>query len=86
MPHLRRGAMRDAIESLVRRVAEEHGVLPHAIYSPTTRPRVVRARDHVLALLRWSTGFSFPELGDLFAMDHTSIVAAVRRHEKRINP
>jgi chromosomal replication initiation ATPase DnaA len=68
-----------------KRIATEHLLTMDGIVSKSRHPRVTRARDHLLAILRWSTFYSYPELGFLLAMDHTSVIAAVRRHEARLN-
>ncbi len=77
---------RIGVHNLLGQVAKEHEILwPKALLDKNRNPRVVRARDHFLALIRWSTSLSFPEMGSIFKMDHTSIMSAVTRHENVLN-
>lgn len=87
MVDLRRDNLRVAgALGVVQRIAADHGVdLAHLLGGDRHEP-VVRARDHAVAVLRWSTGWSLPHLGRLFGMDHTSIMLAVRRHDAVLNP
>jgi chromosomal replication initiation ATPase DnaA len=77
---------RELIEYVAEKIAREHGYSMIAIRSRSRNPSVVRARDHVLAVLKWSTGLSFPELARfLGGRDHTSIISAVNRHASILN-
>lgn len=58
-------------------------VPPAAILSDTRVARVVRARDAVVALLR-RAGWSSPRIGRALRRDHTSVLAAARRHAARL--
>lgn len=71
---------------VVERTAALYGVHPHAVVGARRHREVVDARQHVLAVVRWSTGWSYPRLGRLFDLDHTSVMDAVRRHEEKLNP
>jgi chromosomal replication initiation ATPase DnaA len=74
------------IERLAEKIAQEHGLRQSSdLFAPKRHPTVVRARDHLFAVVKWSTGFSWPEMAEIFGMDHTSILVAVRRHEMRLN-
>jgi hypothetical protein len=74
-----------ALLTLIARTATLHQVAIHGVLSPSRSPSLVRARDHAMALIRWSTGLSFPEIGRLFDRDHTSVIAAVDRYEVLLN-
>lgn len=77
---------RTAFRELQARIAAEHGLTrPEVLLSQNRQPAVVRARDHFLAVVKWSTGLSLKEMRDVFGMDHTSILTAIRRHEARLN-
>src|SRR5580700_3098671 len=71
------------VHRVVVSVANEHGVTFGQIMGKIRDAHIVRARERAMALCRWSTGMSYPSLGALFGSDHTSIMAAVRRYERR---
>lgn len=72
--------------NLAQKICDEHMVSFDATFKLRLRtPSEVRARHHFVALLRWSTGLSYPEIGGLIDMDHTSILDGVRKHEERLN-
>lgn len=73
------------VRLVVLSVASEHEVDPDAILKLVRHPIVVRARDHALALVKWSTGLGWSEIARQFGMDHTSVIAAVERHEALLN-
>lgn len=72
-------------ERLGERVAREHGTTLNEILGGTRLRRVAHARQHLAALLRWSTGLSFPEIGRAMGLDHSTVMHAVGEHEARIN-
>ena len=78
--------VRIGANNLLDKIAKEHGILfAKSILDKTRNPRIVLARDHFLALVRWSTTLSLPEMAFIFRMDHTSILSAIRRHENLLN-
>lgn len=70
----------------LKRIATEHHISVDAMMSRSRQPDLVRARVRAMAVLRWSTGWSLPDLGRLFGRDHTTILAAVRSYEAELNP
>lgn len=74
------------IRSVCEDIAAAHGLTADVLLSRVRYEHVVRARDHAFAVIRWSTGLSLPEMGRIFYKDHTSILEAVRRHERLLNP
>ena len=77
---------RETFHKLARAIATEHQIMRvDCLFSQRRHPGVVRARDHLLAVIRWSSGLSYPEIGAIFGMDHTSVMAAVSRHDRRLN-
>ena len=70
---------------LARRIADEHGVPLDLMLSRSRVPSVAHARHHFVAVLRWSTGMSYPSIGALVDRDHTSIIAAERKYEATLN-
>lgn len=69
--------------TLIERVAQEHHVTPIDIVDHCRLAQVCRARNAFCWELR-KLGFSYPEIGILINRDHTSVMHAVRMHEKRI--
>lgn len=51
------------------------------LLGPRRLPRHVRARDAAIWRIRQELGYSSTELGMLFARDHTTILASLKRHE-----
>lgn len=43
---------------------------------------VSKARQRLLAVIRWTLGLSYPEIGILFDLDHSTVIAAVRNVER----
>lgn len=70
---------------VVKRIAKGHGVSMRDLLAGVRTAPVVRARDQAVAVVRWSTGWSSPHVGRLFGLDHSSVLAAVARHEARLN-
>jgi chromosomal replication initiation ATPase DnaA len=77
---------RDA-DRVIRAIASEHGVSYDDVMS---RRRglaiVVSARHHAMAVLRWSTTWSLPEIARIFNRhNHTTVISAVRNWERVLN-
>jgi len=85
LPRHERPTGQRLIQRLLTITAAEHGVSVAEMLGTNRAPHVVRARDHVAALLRWSTSLSLPTLGSILNRDHTSVMCAIRRHERAIN-
>lgn len=79
------GALPTPVLSVAKTIAEEHALDLFDVLSKDRSASLVRARDHVLAVVRWSTGLSLPEMGRMFAVDSTTVLEAVRRHDARLN-
>lgn len=85
---------RGIVVKLAGRICEEHGTNFAACFTPRQCKKSVRvprhgrarrARDHVLHVVKWSTGWSYPEIGAFFGLDHTSVILACKRHEQILN-
>jgi len=63
---------------MVDSVAVRHGVRIHEMLSTSREDRVSKARRDLCACLRGS-GLSYPDIGRLVGMDHTSVMYAVRK-------
>ncbi len=87
MAQLRQARLREAgALAVTERIAAAHGITLGVLLDGSRTAPVVRCRDHALHVLRWSTLWSYPHLGHLFGMDHTSVMVAVQRHEALLNP
>lgn len=73
-------ARREEVEQVLAEVAGAHGVPPTAIKSATRRAKVCSARDELCYRLR-KMGWSTPRIGQFLNRDHTTILAADRRHK-----
>lgn len=70
---------------IVERVADEHQIHPTAIYGQALAHHVIRARDQAVFEIRQATGWSWPTIGRFFNRDHSTVLGAARRHEKRMS-
>lgn len=65
-------------------VSARHGIMPPTrLLTRSKRPRMVRARDEAIWLLR-QRGDTLQAIGAEFGMHHTSVRFAVLRHERRM--
>ena len=69
---------------VARGIARSHYVDPMAMLGTSRSRAHVLARDALLATAHDLSGRSSVELGGLFSMDHTSVLAAIRRHRARV--
>jgi len=66
------------VAAVVAQVVEATGVSEEAIRGRGRQKRTVRARHAVWLALR-ALGWSLPEVGREFSVDHTTVLAAVRK-------
>jgi len=65
-------------------VSARHGIMPPTrLLTRSKRPRMVRARDEAIWLMRQRPGSTLQGIGEDFGMHHTSVMIAVQRHERR---
>ena len=81
-PHCRKAiGVVDGIEqdkrACVRKAARKFKVSGENILSRNRVRRIVKARHYAWILMR-EKGYTFPEIGDAFGVDHSSIQYAVR--------
>ncbi len=82
----RRVTLLPAERRLLEAVAAEHGLTPSAVLSRSRYPRVAFARHHFIAVLRWTTFMSYPDIGALVGgLDHTTIIAAEHHYDRVLN-
>ena len=66
---------RDYTRAIVREIAEAHGVDPKSIFARDRRPLVIKAkRAAIIAVIKAKPHLSFPDLGRIFGLDHTTLV------------
>jgi len=75
----------DRVRRVIAQIAGEHGVPLDRVMGRCRLARVSYARHHAMAVIRWSSGLSFPEIGRYFGRDHTTVIAGVRRYERELN-
>lgn len=66
---------RDYTRAIVREIAEAHGVTPDAIWTGSRDFKVVKAkRAAIVAIMQAKPHLSFPDLGRMFGLDHSTCV------------
>jgi chromosomal replication initiation ATPase DnaA len=63
-------------EATAHRIAREHGVDLMIVLDNIRDKSISGARQHLAAVLRWTTDMSYPEVGAVLGIDHTSVMAA----------
>ncbi len=76
--------IRRALTDVVYVVAEHYGVSPSELLGNGLGKVIAEARSVAYALSRDLTVCSFPEIGDVFSRDPTTIVTMVQRVAKRV--
>lgn len=72
-------------ELIIAAVARMGGVKEAALRGRKTPPTLCKLRDTARFLIRHQTELSLPEIGKLFGgQDHTTVLAAVRREQLRL--
>ena len=66
--------------SIAEQVCEAHGVRFQDVLAVCREQPIVEARRAVMAALRDSGRFSYPEIAKLMQRDHTTVMYDVRRH------
>ena len=71
--------------ALIREVCAEHGVKLAEILSPDRPANIVRAREAAIRRVHAERpNLSYPQLGELFGRDHSSIAVALDRSGGRV--
>lgn len=68
----------EPLHKLVERVAKRVGVTPAEIMSKGRRMRVATAR-HIVEWILYGRGYSYEDIGEKLARDHTSVIAGVKK-------
>lgn len=64
-------------------LAREYGVTTGDVLSRARTRTVVKCRHHMWRLLRDTLDLSYPEIGRIWGVDHTSVMTAVRNLRDR---
>jgi chromosomal replication initiation ATPase DnaA len=81
---------RDLVRQLAREIAAKHGLTPEGILGRARDDTTVMGRQELawrLSRIVRSDGrrrFSMPQIGRYLDRDHTTIIHAIRAHEKRM--
>lgn len=71
---------------LARSIAEKYGLgTPSAMLSTERFALVVKARHEFWALLRDSTGMSYPQLARLLEVDHSTLIYACHKRQAELD-
>jgi chromosomal replication initiation ATPase DnaA len=67
---------------LAEKVCDDYRVsVEGALCYQDRHPRATRARHRFLALMKWSTDLSYPEVGRMIGVDHTTVMLACEKVE-----
>lgn len=75
--------MQNKILDIQRVAASFYGVSLDDLHRKSRSRSIVLARQMSMLLMRRLTAKSFPEIGAMFDMDHTTVIVACRRAEQR---
>jgi chromosomal replication initiator protein len=73
--------MPDKVRELAERIAAKHGITVEALLGRGRTKTVAEARHELMALLRGTFAFSFPEIGRIVGRDHSTVMYALRKRE-----
>jgi hypothetical protein len=75
-----------ADKRVLKWVAEQCGIQPSMLTYRSNRPSIVRPRQMAHWALHRVVGLSLPEIADIFAMHHTTVLHSVETFEWRNTP
>lgn len=71
------------LRPLVDQVATEHAMLPSLMLSGQQSRSVWAAKQHLFFLMTEDLGWSYRRVGEVFGVDHRSVMRAVNAHAAR---
>lgn len=80
-PDLRYSSLPSVVKQEFTRAAETHTLTVRLMLSSSQAANVSAARLEVMRFLR-ERGYSYPQIGKVFRMHHTSVMHALKRHPK----
>lgn len=69
---------------ILREVAERHRIPIDRLIGPSKLQRIVHIRFEAMYLIRQETDLSFPNIGRIFGLHHTTIMNGCRRWAEMI--
>lgn len=75
---------RRPIHAIMAEVCAKHRIRPAELLSPRRNKAFVLARHEAMYLAHRVCGYSFPQIGIAMNRDHSTVIHAVRAHEKRM--
>lgn len=75
----------DRTRAIIAEVADRHGIPAALLYGSRRDRLVAHVRQEAMWEVRRQTTLSFPQIGQRFNRDHTTVIHAVRAHEGRIS-
>lgn len=70
---------------VVREVCAAHHVTIGQVCGRARHASIATARHAVWTLVRRRFGLSYPEIGELFGVDHTTVMAGVKKAQPRVD-
>lgn len=71
-------------KQIIDDIEAAHQLKPGAIYKRVRHPRIVRARQEAMHILREDLYMELPQIARLFGgINHTTVIYGVRRHAER---
>lgn len=77
---------RQKIREDIEAIAKIYGIAYSDIMSKSHMQIVVQARSACFWMLQFTRGMTLPEIGRVFGMDHTAVLAGINRHIRRLDP
>lgn len=69
----------DRKEAILAMVAKHYGLTCQQLFTHTRQRRIAWPRQVAVYFLRLFTGYSAPEIGSIFCLDHGTVLYAVKR-------
>lgn len=69
---------------IAAQVMEKHGLASDVFFSRVRTRSIAWARQEAMYRMKEETTASYPQIGRIFDMDHTTIIHAVRAHKERL--
>ncbi|MBM1834177.1 hypothetical protein JQW92_18130 [Sulfitobacter pseudonitzschiae] len=71
----------ESAKDIINHIAAKHGITVDAMKSPRRFRQLVLARDEAMTIIHDSLGKSLTQTAGYFGRDHTTALAAIRRHK-----
>lgn len=73
------------LKDLSLRFKYRYGTTVEEAFGPSREKHIAQARQEALYMVRMRFKWSYPTIGRMFDMHHTSVMAAVKKVEKTLN-